>query len=709
MIGEQYNNNLQAKGGVEVAGVASSVFISSDSPPEVNFKKNGNFTSTEPISVLDTRSPSPSTSTSTLSSFNQPTFAAAGGGGGGEGKEGLVADLQPGDNSGMELNRGVAEKYNLGQEEWEKLLSESAGQDQVLLRWITGDAEESPVISGFETLATCGSAISPVGNFISSPNPSALGPFGSEFSLSENYNDGTIVNLFPSLPLSKNFEQQFGTLEQKAQIFNQQVQKSSNLNILSLNPLFYGTQQDNHLHFQPLPKRRNLSATNLNLGTANANSPVVDLGHELLLRSQLQFPQMQQPPVGYCQQPNFIPPSQLQEKSSLVPKQETTCDNVEKMVAHHHVHQQPQQQIVYEQVYKAAELILAGNFSNVQGILARLNHVLSPTVKPFQRSAFYFKEALQLALLMSNLNTSPTTRNPTPIDGMFKIGAYKVFSEVSPVIQFMNFTANQALLEALDYAEHIHIIDFDIGCGAQWSSFMQQLPRNNRGVASLKVTAFASPSTHHPVEISLMHENLTQFANDLGVNFELVVVNVDSFDPNSSPLSSLRASESEAIAVNFPIWSFASHLSLLTPFLCFIKKLSPKILVSLDRGCERTDLPFSHHILNALQYYEALLDSIDAANTPSDAANKIEKFLFQPSIESTVLGRLHFHGLTPPWRNLFSSAGFLPASISNFAETQAEFLVKRTRAKGFLVEKRQASLVLYWQQWELMSVSTWRC
>ncbi|KAL2461453.1 scarecrow-like protein 22 [Abeliophyllum distichum] len=328
MVGEQYNNSLQAKGGVEVVGggFVSSVFVSSDYPLEVNYKKNGNFKSIEPISVLDTRSPSPSTSTSTLSSFNQPTSDAAGGGGGGEGKEGLVADLQPSDNSGMELSRGEAEKFNLGQEEWENLLSESAGQDQVLLRWIAGDADESPVISGFEALATCGSAIPPVGNFISTPNPSALGPFDSEFSISENYNDGTIVNLFPSLPLSINFEQQFGTLEQKAQIFNQQVQKASNLNMLSLNPLFYGTQQDNHPHSQPQPKRRNLGITNLNLGTENANSPVVDLSHELLLQSQPQFLQMQQPPVGYCQQPNFI--SQLQEKPSLAPKQETTGDNI---------------------------------------------------------------------------------------------------------------------------------------------------------------------------------------------------------------------------------------------------------------------------------------------------------------------------------------------------------------------------------------------
>ncbi|XP_022868378.1 scarecrow-like protein 6 [Olea europaea var. sylvestris] len=703
MIGEQYNNNLLPNGG------ASSVFVSPASLLEVNCKKSANFTGNEPISVLDTRSPSPSTSTSTLSSFNQPTATAASVGVGGEGNEGLMANLKPGDNSGMELSHGLAEKFNLGQEDWEKLLSESAVQDQVLLQWIAGNSEDSPVICGFEALATGGSAISPVGNVFSSPNPSALGPFGSEFSLSENSNVEKIGNFVTSLPLSVNFEQQFGTLEQKAQIFNQQVQKASNLNILSLNPSFYGTQQDYHPHFQRQSKRCNLGNMNLNLGSENASSTFVDLGHEMLLPSQSQFPQMEQPPVGYCQQPNFIPLSQLQEKPLLVPKQETNGGNVEKMVAHHHRQQQPQQQIAYDLVYKAAELILAGNFSYAQEILARLNHVLIPIVKPFQRSAFYFKEALQLALLMSNPNASPTMRNPTPIDGMFKMGAYKVFSEVSPIIQFMNFTANQALLEALDYAEHIHIIDFDIGCGAQWSSFMQQLPTNNRGLASLKITGFASPSTHNPAEISLMHENLTQFANDLGVNFELVVVNVDSFDPNSSPLSSFRESESEAIAVNFPIWSFASHLSLLFPFLCFIKKLSPKILVSLDRGCERVDLPFSCHILNMLQYYEALLDSIDAANIPSDSASKIEKFLFQPGIESTVLGRLHYHAPMPPWRSLLSSAGFLPASISNFAETQAEYLVKRTRVTGFHVEKRQTSLVLYWQQWQLMSISTWIC
>lgn len=313
-----------------------------------------------------------------------------------------------------------------------------------------------------------------------------------------------------------------------------------------------------------------------------------------------------------------------------------------------------------------------------------------------------------MALMMSNPVSPLPPRIPTPVDGMLKMGAYKVLSEVSPLIQFMNFTSNQALLEALGDVDSIHIIDFDIGFGVQWSSFLQELPRRDRGAPLLKITAFASPTTHHSIELGLMHETLTQFANEIGVSFELEVVNLDSFDPNSYSMPP-RSSENEAIAVNFPIWSSLRHISSLPSILCFIKQLSPKLMVSMDRGCERTDLPFPQHLLHALQYYEILLDSIDAANVTSDAVNKIERFLFQPRIESMVLGRLHFPDQMLPCKSLFASLGFSPMAFSNFAETQADCVVKRTQVGGFHVEKRQASLVLYWQHYELMSASAWRC
>ena len=507
--------------------------------------------------------------------------------------------------------------------------------------------------------------------------------------------------------------QQFEVPDEKPQILNpqmlmnqQQQQQQQSQHPQSPNfflPLPFA-QQEQHLP-QPQPKRQNSGG--LDPITQIPKPPFVDPGHEFLLRKHQQ---LQPQHMGFSPGVQFVP-QHLQQKPLMVPKQKMGPG--EELAQHHHQQQQQQQQqqqlALLDQLYKAAECIGTGNFSHAQGILARLNHQLSPVGKPLHRAAFYFKEALQLLLLMNNPVTSPPPRSPTPFDVIFKMGAYKVFSEVSPLIQFVNFTCNQALLESLSDADRIHIVDFDIGFGAQWASFMQELPVRNRGAPSLKITAFASPSTHHPVELGLMRENLTQFANEIGISFELEVVNFDCLDQTSYTLPILRAAENEAVAVNFPIWSSSNQPAALPSLLRFVKQLSPKIMVSLDRGCDRTDLPFPQHVLQALQSYINLLESLDAVNVTSDAVNKIERFLLQPKIESTVLGRLRGPDKMPLWKTLFASAGFSPVIFSNFTETQAECVVKRTPVRGFHVEKRQSSLVLCWQRRELISASAWRC
>ncbi|KAK6118971.1 hypothetical protein DH2020_047257 [Rehmannia glutinosa] len=498
----------------------------------------------------------PSTSTSTFSSFNntnpqgnkavnEPTSAAVHGGG----KEDLVADLNP------PLHHAV-QNANLGLENWANLPESGGKQDEILkLLLQTGNQNEAQGIVGF-------GAIAPVGNVFSDYNTSAFGISGSGFSMNDHIKGKIGLDSNSSLLFENNgdalqclapylaFQEEFQTLDQKVEIFNSHgalnpvlVRNAANPSLNSnSNPLLFGTQQN---QLQPF------------------KVPFVDSGQQFLPVKQEKLPQM------------------LQEKALLVPKHEAidVCN---------------EQQVVYDEIYKAAELIQAGNFTNAQGILARLNHFLSPTGKPFLRSAFYMKQALELAFMLPNQVASV------------------------PPAQF------------------------------------DELPRKNRGVTSLKITAFASPSTHHSLEITLMHENLTQFANDLGINFELEVVNIDSFDPNCNSVSSLRSSENEAVAVNFPIWSFANNLFALPSYLSLIKRLAPKIM-----------------------YYEALLESVDAANVTADASNKIEKFLFQPKIESTVLGRLVYPSIMPPWRKLFASLGYMPASISNFAETQAECVLKR--------------------------------
>ncbi|XWS61975.1 hypothetical protein CRYUN_Cryun07bG0171000 [Craigia yunnanensis] len=773
---------LQAKGAVELAGFASicqqdkwikqqeaNSFCSANS-----FYYNNEQ---EPASVLHMRrSQSPPTSASTISSsFN--------GGAAGDiiappetplpnnNKEEWATELQP-IPSELDLvpGPGCAQRCNLGLEDWETMLSESAvspSRDHSLLRWIAGDVDDHSfglkqllqsgsgpnqgldfdgnagfgVVNqgpGFDPIGTLVSSSS--GNVISSAAPNLGGFPGSGFvpNASNNGNgkigsvmlscssDGVVNNhkilgatvglntniqnpMFTSpadnigLPVSLHMlyhQQQQGqyleSQEEKPQILNPQVLIGEQQHPQNPN-FFLPLPQEQHL-LQPLPER--LNPGNLELSSQIPKLPFSDAGHELLMRKQ------QQQHMGFPQGIQFVP----QQKPLMVAKQKVLGPG-EEMAQQQQQHQyqlHQQQATLFDLLYKAAELVGTGNFSHAQGILARLNHQLSPVGKPLQRAAFYFSEALQL-LLMNNPVSPPPPRSPTPFDVIFKMGAYKVFSEVSPLIQFVNFTCNQALLEALDDAERIHIVDFDIGFGAQWASFMQELPMRSRGAPSLRITAFASPSTHHPIELGLMRENLMQFANEIGISFELEMLNFDSLDQTPYSLPMFLSNENEAVAVNFPVWSPSNKHSALPNLLRFVKQISPKIVVSLDQGCDRNDLPFPEYIIHAFQSYINLLESLDAVNVTSDAVNKIERFLLVPRIESTVLGCLHAPEKMPLWKTLFSSAGFIPVTFSNFTETQAECLVKRAQVRGFHVEKRQASLVLCWQQRDLISASAWRC
>ncbi|XP_022031561.1 scarecrow-like protein 6 [Helianthus annuus] len=139
------------------------------------------------------------------------------------------------------------------------------------------------------------------------------------------------------------------------------------------------------------------------------------------------------------------PPNLLQLPSSI--KKTSAIDELD-----HHHHQR-----IIDQLFKATEMVQSGNNPVLaQLILVRLNHQLSPVGKPFDRAAFYFKEALQLLIhsVVNNMNSIAS-----PFSLIFKIGAYKSFSEVSPLVQFTNFTCNQALLEVLDGFDQVHIVD----------------------------------------------------------------------------------------------------------------------------------------------------------------------------------------------------------------------------------------------------------
>ncbi|KAI3711277.1 hypothetical protein L2E82_41251 [Cichorium intybus] len=626
----------------------------------------------EPRSVLEniTTSPSPPASTSTLSSSHGGAETA--------GVAALSSKWPPPENQETSTSNvgGVLDLHHFqqpsleekcgGMEDWE---NGESGQDQAMLRWIMGDVEDPSI--GL--------------NKMLQGNPGGA-PADFEFNGGFGVVDQGFIGLDSGNPVG-----QIGSLSSNPQ--------------LPPSPAPAPAMFNNHHHqnqiFSPLNETQMLPFD----VKPNIFNPQLPFEHQLLMPPQpkrhnpgsIEYnPPMNKNPF-LDSGPNPNPLHLLQKSSSM-----------KKMVATNH-HQQHQQGII-DQLFKAADLIQSGNNPILaQGILARLNHQLSPVGKPFERAAFYFKEVLQLLThsILNNINPQ-TTPTGSPFSLIFKIGAYKSFSEISPFIQFANFTCNQALLESLNGFDNIHIIDFDIGYGGQWASLMQELALRNNGVSSLKITAFASPSSHDQLELGLTRENLIHFASEINVGFDFEIVNIDVLASSSWSLP-FHVSDNEAIAVNLPIHVFSNHQTQIPSVLRFVKNLSPKIVVSVDRGCDRTDLPFSNHLIHALQSYSNLLESLDAVNMTHDLLQKIERFLIQPAIEKIVLGRFLYPEKTQHWRNLFLSAGFSPLMFSNFTESQAECLVKRTPVREFHVEKRQSLLVLCWQRRELVSASAWRC
>lgn len=672
----------------------------------------------EPTSVLDSRrSPSPPFSSSTMSS----SHGSGSNGNGSNNNTSMVVSenlvhLSNDENSEEKCGGGGGMRM----EDWE-------GQDQSLLRLIMGDVEDpSAGLNKILQSGGCGSQnVDFHGGFGVLDNQQQQGlnmdpsvqqgnynvfPFIPENLDGHNSKSGpeSMFGNYPMLTSSSTSgvfcpqqqqNQEFGVVDEKPQVINPNFMVNHNQVQFSENPSFfvplaYPQVQEQQVFAQNQLKRPLFDTVGHSYSVPRL--PLLDSGQEVFARRhQQQQTQLPLFPHHHLQQ-------HQQQQSSVVPfaKQQkvsssSTGDDASIQL----------QQSIFDQLFKTAELIEAGNPVQAQGILARLNHQLSPIGKPFQRASFYMKEALQL-MLHSNSNNLTAF---SPISFIFKIGAYKSFSEISPVLQFANFTCNQALIEALERFDRIHVIDFDIGFGVQWSSFMQEIVLRSNGKPSLKITAVVSPSSCNEIELNFTQENLSQYAKDLNISFEFNVLNIESLNLPSCPLPGHFFDSNEAIGVNFPVSSFISNPSCFPVALHFLKQLRPKVVVTLDKNCDRMDVPLPTNVVHVLQCYSALLESLDAVNVNLDVLQKIERHYIQPTINKIVLGHHNQRDKLPPWRNMFLQSGFSPFTFSNFTEAQAECLVQRAPVRGFQVERKPSSLVLCWQRKELISVSTWRC
>ncbi|KAG2562088.1 hypothetical protein PVAP13_8KG121100 [Panicum virgatum] len=367
-----------------------------------------------------------------------------------------------------------------------------------------------------------------------------------------------------------------------------------------------------------------------------------------------------------------------------------------------------------------ADFVSKGDQPSALRHLHLLRRVASPLGDSMQRVASYFADALAARLsLSSNPSSSsssgaatprgtgvaPYTFPPSP--DTLKI--YQILYQACPYVKFAHFTANQAIFEAFHGEDRVHVVDLDILQGYQWPAFLQALAARPGGPPTLRLTGVGHPAA----AVRETGRHLASLAASLRVPFEFHAAVADRLERLRPAALQRRVGEALAVnAVNRLHRVPGVHLG---PLLSMIRDQAPKIMTLVEQEAGHNGPYFLGRFLEALHYYSAIFDSLDAT-FPADSAPrlKVEQCLLAPEIRNVVAcegaERVARHERLDRWRRLMEGRGFEPVRLSPAAVGQSQVLLGLYGAgDGYRLTEDKGCLLLGWQDRAIIAASAWRC
>ncbi|KAG4128749.1 hypothetical protein ERO13_D09G038800v2 [Gossypium hirsutum] len=359
-----------------------------------------------------------------------------------------------------------------------------------------------------------------------------------------------------------------------------------------------------------------------------------------------------------------------------------------------------------------AEAVAKEDYLSARKYIHHLNRVVTPLGDSMQRVASCFTEALS-ARLAATMTTSPSTSSspkpysPFPSNSLEVLKIYQIVYQACPYIKFAHFTANQAIFEAFETEERVHVIDLDILQGYQWPAFMQALAARPSGAPFLRITG-VGPSMEAIKETG---RSLTELAHSLHIPFE--------FHPIGEKLEDIKPHMfnrrvGEALAVNAVNTLHRVPGNFLGNLLAMIRNQAPNIVTLVEQEASHNGPYFLGRFLEALHYYSAIFDSLDATFPPDSAQRaKVEQYIFAPEIRNIVAcegsERIERHERLDKWRKLMEGKGFKGVPLSANAVTQSKILLGLYSCDGYRLTEDKGCLLLGWQDRAILAASAWRC
>jgi hypothetical protein len=410
-----------------------------------------------------------------------------------------------------------------------------------------------------------------------------------------------------------------------------------------------------------------------------------------------------------------------------------------------------------------ADQIAANSIENANLGLERLSYLASPDGDTVQRIAAYFTEALAVRVVKrwSGLHQA---LNATKISSVSEeILVQKLYFELCPFMKLAYMTTNQAIVEAMEGEENVHIIDLHAFEPAQWINLLQSLSARPEGPPCLEITGI-----HKQREVlENMAMRLQKEAEKLNIAFKFYPVvgkleNLDfeslretlhvktgaalavssvlqlhlllatetenlgtpsssssSRNPNSnpSPRDYHRTSLGDWLkkgvsAYTSPETFSASSSPRMGNILSALWRLSPKLMVMTEQETNHNGSTFMDRVKEALNYYATLFDCLESTVSRSSIERqKVEKEIFGEEIKNVIAcegsERKERHEKLEKWILRLEMAGFGRVRLSYHGMLQAKMLLQSGRYNGYKIKEENGSLVIGWQDTPLFTISAW--
>uniref|UniRef100_A0ACD5XJ85 Uncharacterized protein n=1 Tax=Avena sativa TaxID=4498 RepID=A0ACD5XJ85_AVESA len=357
---------------------------------------------------------------------------------------------------------------------------------------------------------------------------------------------------------------------------------------------------------------------------------------------------------------------------------------------------------------QCAESVNADNLDEAQTALLEIAELATPFGTSTQRVAAYFAEAVSARLVSSCLGLYAPLPHASPAASRLVNGrvaaAFQVFNGISPLVKFSHFTANQAIQEAFEREDRVHIIDLDIMQGLQWPGLFHILASRPGGPPRVRLTGLGASMD----ALEATGKRLSDFADTLGLPFEFCPVadKAGNLDPEK-----LGVTRREAVAVHWLHHSLYDVTGSDSNTLGLIKRLAPKVVTMVEQDLSHTG-SFLARFVEAIHYYSALFDSLDASyGEDSPERHVVEQQLLSREIRNVLAvggpsrtGDVKFGS----WRDRLARSGFHGASLAGSAAAQAALLLGMFPSDGYTLVEENGALKLGWKDLCLLTASAWR-